>query len=257
MQILSRRTKNNPVLIGEPGTGKTTIVEGLAKRIVDEDVPENLKGKEVLALDLGSLVAGTSYRGDFEKRLKAVVKEIVDAEGRLIVFVDEMHLLVGAGGSEGQMDASNMIKPELARGKLHMIGATTLKEYQKYVEKDAALERRFQPVYVAEPSVEETISILRGIKDKYEVHHGVRIQDSAIIAAAQLSDRYITDRFLPDKAVDLIDEATSAIRIQIDSQPVEIDRLQRKLIHLEIERSDSKQQKKKLRNSTKRRKNSN
>ncbi len=243
MQILSRRTKNNPVLIGEPGTGKTTIVEGLAKRIVDEDVPENLKGKEVLALDLGSLVAGTSYRGEFEKRLKAVVKEIVDAEGRLIVFVDEMHLLVGAGGAEGQMDASNMIKPELARGKLHMVGATTLKEYQKYIEKDAALERRFQPVFVSEPSVEETISILRGIKEKYEVHHGVRIQDAAILAAANLSDRYITDRFLPDKAVDLIDEATSAIRMQIDSQPVEIDRLQRKIMQLEIEREALKKEK--------------
>lgn len=243
MQILSRRTKNNPVLIGEPGTGKTTIIEGLAKRIIDEDVPENLKGKEVLSLDLGALVAGTQYRGDFEKRLKAVIKEIVDAEGKLIVFVDEMHLLVGAGSAEGQMDASNMIKPELARGKLHMVGATTLKEYQKYVEKDAALERRFQPVYVAEPSVEETISILRGIKEKYEVHHGVRIQDAAILAAANLSDRYITDRFLPDKAVDLIDEATSALRMQIDSQPVEIDRLQRKIMQLEIEREALKKEK--------------
>ncbi|MDP2691742.1 MAG: ATP-dependent chaperone ClpB [bacterium] len=243
MQILSRRTKNNPVLIGEPGTGKTTIIEGLAKRIVDQDVPENLKNKEVLALDLGSMIAGAKYRGEFEDRLKAVIKEIVAAEGRYIVFVDEMHTIVGAGAAEGSMDASNLIKPELARGKLHMIGATTLKEYQKYVEKDAALERRFQPVFVSEPSVEETISILRGIKEKYEVHHGVRIQDAAIVAAAQLSDRYITDRFLPDKAVDLIDEATSALRMQIDSQPVEIDRLQRKLIQLEIEKEALKKEK--------------
>jgi len=242
MQILSRRTKNNPVLIGEPGTGKTTIVEGLAKRIVDQDVPETLKNKEVLSLDLGAMVAGAKYRGEFEDRLKAVIKEIVAAEGRIIVFVDEMHLIVGAGAAEGQMDASNLIKPELARGKLHMIGATTLKEYQKYVEKDAALERRFQPVYVSEPSVEETITILRGIKEKYEVHHGVRIQDSAIVAAATLSQRYITDRFLPDKAVDLIDEATSALRLQIDSQPVEIDRLQRKLIQLEIEKQALKKE---------------
>jgi ATP-dependent Clp protease ATP-binding subunit ClpB len=242
MQILSRRTKNNPVLIGEPGTGKTTIVEGLAKRIVDQDVPETLKNKEVLSLDLGAMVAGAKYRGEFEDRLKAVIKEIVAAEGRIIVFVDEMHLIVGAGAAEGQMDASNLIKPELARGKLHMIGATTLKEYQKYVEKDAALERRFQPVYVSEPSVEETITILRGIKEKYEVHHGVRIQDSAIVAAANLSQRYITDRFLPDKAVDLIDEATSALRLQIDSQPVEIDRLQRKLIQLEIEKQALKKE---------------
>jgi len=242
MQILSRRTKNNPVLIGEPGTGKTTIVEGLAKRIVDQDVPETLKNKEVLALDLGAMVAGAKYRGEFEDRLKAVIKEIIAAEGRIIVFVDEMHLIVGAGAAEGQMDASNLIKPELARGKLHMIGATTLKEYQKYVEKDAALERRFQPVYVSEPSVEETITILRGIKEKYEVHHGVRIQDSAIVAAATLSQRYITDRFLPDKAVDLIDEATSALRLQIDSQPVEIDRLQRKLIQLEIEKQALKKE---------------
>lgn len=244
MQILSRRTKNNPVLIGEPGTGKTTIIEGLAKRIVDQDVPENLKGKEVMALDLGALIAGTSYRGEFEKRLKAVIKEIVNAEGRVIVFVDELHLLIGTGASDGNnMDAANMIKPELARGKLHMVGATTLKEYQKYIEKDSALERRFQPVFVDEPSVEETISILRGIKDKYEVHHGVRIKDSAIVAAAQLSNRYITDRFLPDKAVDLIDEATSAIRMQIDSQPVEIDRLDRKIMQLEIEREALKQEK--------------
>ena len=242
MQILSRRTKNNPVLIGEPGTGKTTIVEGLAKRIIDQDVPESLKNKEVISLDLGSIVAGTKYRGEFEDRLKAIIKEIVAAEGRLIVFVDEMHLIVGAGAAEGSMDASNLIKPELAKGKLHMIGATTLKEYQKYVEKDAALERRFQPVYVSEPSVDETITILRGIKEKYEVHHGVRIKDSAIVAAATLSARYITDRFLPDKAVDLIDEATSALRLQIDSQPVAIDRLQRKLIQLEIEKAALKKE---------------
>jgi ATP-dependent Clp protease ATP-binding subunit ClpB len=242
MQILSRRTKNNPVLIGEPGTGKTTIVEGLAKRIIDQDVPESLKNKEVISLDLGSLVAGTKYRGEFEDRLKAVIKEILAAEGRLIVFVDEMHLIVGAGAAEGSMDASNLIKPELAKGKLHMIGATTLKEYQKHVEKDAALERRFQPVYVSEPSVEETITILRGIKEKYEVHHGVRIKDSAIVSAATLSARYITDRFLPDKAVDLIDEATSALRLQIDSQPVAIDRLQRKLIQLEIEKAALKKE---------------
>ncbi len=244
MQILSRRTKNNPVLIGEPGTGKTTIVEGLAKRIVAQDVPESLKNKEVMMLDIGSMVAGSKYRGEFEDRLKAVIKAIVDAEGKLIVFVDELHLIVGAGstGDGGMMDAGNLIKPELAKGKLHMIGATTLKEYQKYIEKDAALERRFQPVYVTEPSVEETIAILRGIKEKYEVHHGVRIQDSAIVAAANLSQRYITDRFLPDKAVDLIDEATSALRLQIDSQPVEIDRLQRKLIQLEIEKKALKKE---------------
>ncbi len=243
MQILSRRTKNNPVLIGEPGTGKTTIVEGLAKRIVAQDVPESLKNKEVIVLDIGSMVAGSKYRGEFEDRLKAVIKAIVDAEGKLIVFVDELHLIVGAGSTgEGMMDAGNLIKPELARGKLHMIGATTLKEYQRYIEKDAALERRFQPVYVTEPSVEETIAILRGIKEKYEVHHGVRIQDSAIVAAANLSQRYITDRFLPDKAVDLIDEATSALRLQIDSQPVEIDRLQRKLIQLEIEKNALKKE---------------
>ncbi|MDF2379088.1 MAG: ATP-dependent chaperone ClpB [Candidatus Gracilibacteria bacterium] len=243
MQILSRRTKNNPVLIGEPGVGKTTIVEGLARRIVDNDVPENLRGKELLTLDLGALVAGAKYRGEFEDRLKAVIKELVAAEGRIIVFVDEVHMLVGAGaGGDGQMDAANLIKPELARGMLHMIGATTLKEYQKYIEKDAALERRFQQVYVGEPSEEETISILRGIKDKYEVHHGVRIQDSAIVAAAKLSSRYITDRFLPDKAVDLIDEATAAVRMQIDSSPVEIDRLQRKLIQLEIEKEALKKE---------------
>lgn len=243
MQILSRRTKNNPVLIGEPGVGKTTIVEGLARRIVDNDVPENLRGKELLTLDLGALVAGAKYRGEFEDRLKAVIKELVAAEGRIIVFVDEVHMLVGAGaGGDGQMDAANLIKPELARGMLHMIGATTLKEYQKYIEKDAALERRFQQVYVGEPSEEETISILRGIKDKYEVHHGVRIQDSAIVAAAKLSNRYITDRFLPDKAVDLIDEATAAVRMQIDSSPVEIDRLQRKVIQLEIEKEALKKE---------------
>ena len=236
VQVLSRRTKNNPVLIGEAGVGKTAIVEGLAQRIVAGDVPESLKDKEILSLDLGSLVAGTKFRGDFEDRLKAVIKEISQEQGRIILFVDEMHTIVGAGGAEGAIDASNMLKPALARGELRTIGATTLKEYQKYIEKDAAFERRFQPVFVSEPTVDDTFAILRGIKEKYEIHHGVRITDAAIVSAAHLSHRYISDRFLPDKAIDCIDEATSAIRLQIDSQPVELDRLKRTILKLEIEK---------------------
>ena len=236
IQVLSRRTKNNPVLIGEAGVGKTAIVEGLAQRIVAGDIPDSLKEKEVLALDIGALVAGTKFRGDFEDRLKAVMKEITQSAGKIILFIDELHTIVGAGGAEGAIDASNLLKPALARGELRAIGATTLKEYQKYIERDAAFERRFQPIVVAEPTVDDTIAVLRGIKEKYEVHHGVRITDSAIVAAAQLSSRYISDRFLPDKAIDLIDEATSAIRLQIDSQPVELDQLKRKLLKLEIEK---------------------
>ena len=243
IQVLSRRTKNNPVLIGEPGVGKTAIVEGLAQRIVEGDVPETLKEKRVVALDMGSLIAGAKYRGEFEDRLKAVIKEITDSEGQIILFIDEMHTLVGAGAAEGAVDASNMLKPPLARGELRCIGATTINEYRKYIEKDAALERRFQPIVVEEPSVEDTISILRGLKEKYEVHHGVRIKDSAIVAAATLSHRYITDRFLPDKAIDLIDEATSKLRIEIDSMPDEIDELQRKITQLEIEREALKKEK--------------
>lgn len=235
IQVLSRRTKNNPVLIGEPGVGKTAIVEGLAARIADGDVPEGLKHKRLISLDIGSMLAGAKYRGEFEERLKAVLKEITDAEGEVITFVDEIHTIVGAGGAEGAMDAGNMIKPMLARGELRMIGATTLDEYRKYVEKDPALERRFQQVYVGEPSVEDTIGILRGLKEKYEVHHGVRIQDSALISAAVLSDRYITSRFLPDKAIDLMDEAASKLRIEIDSLPTEIDVVQRRILQLEIE----------------------
>ena len=236
MQILSRRTKNNPVLIGEPGVGKTAIVEGLAQRIVSGDVPDVLKTKRLVALDLAALVAGAKYRGEFEDRLKAVLKEITQAEGQIIMFIDELHTLVGAGAAEGAMDASNMLKPALARGELRAIGATTLNEYKKYIEKDPALERRFQPVLVSEPTVEDTISILRGLKERYEVHHGVRIKDAAIIAAATLSNRYISDRFLPDKAIDLIDEAAASLRMQIDSLPVEIDEIERRIMQLEIER---------------------
>lgn len=236
IQILSRRTKNNPVLIGEPGVGKTAIVEGLAQRIVSGDVPETLKNKRLVSLDLGAMLAGAKYRGEFEDRLKAVLKEIEKAEGQIILFIDELHTLVGAGASEGAIDASNMLKPALARGTLRAVGATTLNEYQKYIEKDKALERRFQQVYVGEPSVEDTIAILRGLKERYEVHHGVRIKDAAIVAAATLSNRYITDRFLPDKAIDLIDEAASRIRIEIDSLPQEIDVLEREILQLEIER---------------------
>jgi ATP-dependent Clp protease ATP-binding subunit ClpB len=236
IQVLSRRTKNNPVLIGEPGVGKTAIVEGLAQRIVSGDVPETLKGKRLVALDLGAMLAGAKYRGEFEDRLKAVLKEIEAANGQIILFIDELHTLVGAGASEGAIDASNMLKPALARGLLRCVGATTLAEYQKYIEKDKALERRFQQVYVGEPSVEDTIAILRGLKERYEVHHGVRIKDSAIVAAATLSNRYITDRFLPDKAIDLIDEAASRLRIEIDSLPQEIDELEREILQLEIER---------------------
>src|SRR5712664_3526841 len=243
IQVLSRRTKNNPVLIGDPGVGKTAIVEGLARRITDGDVPEGLKNKRLIALDLGAMVAGAKYRGEFEERLKAVLKEIAAAQGELILFIDELHTLVGAGKAEGAMDAGNMLKPALARGELHCIGATTLDEYRKYVEKDAALERRFQKVLVGEPSVEATIAILRGLQERYEVHHGVEITDPAIVAAAELSQRYITDRFLPDKAIDLIDEAAARIKMEIDSKPESMDRLDRRLIQLRIEREAVKKEK--------------
>ncbi len=243
IQVLSRRTKNNPILIGEPGVGKTAIAEGLAQRIVNGDIPATLQGKQVIALDLGALIAGAKYRGEFEDRLKAVLKEVESRAGEIILFIDEIHTLVGAGAAEGSMDASNMLKPALARGELHCVGATTLDEYRKYIEKDAALERRFQPVLVQEPSEEDTIAILRGIKEKYEVHHGVRIQDAATVAAVVLSSRYITDRFLPDKAIDLIDEAASSLRIEIDSMPTEIDELERKKIKMEIEQEALKKEK--------------
>ncbi len=242
IQVLSRRTKNNPVLIGEPGVGKTAIVEGLALRIVNGDVPESLKDKRLLALDLGALVAGAKYRGEFEERLKAVLQEIISAEGSIILFIDEMHTLVGAGKADGAMDASNLLKPALARGELHCIGATTLDEYRKHVEKDAALARRFQPVYVGEPTVEDTISILRGLKEKYELHHGVRILDSALVAAATLSNRYISDRFLPDKAIDLVDEAAARLRMQVDSKPEELDEIDRRVIQLRIEQEALKKE---------------
>lgn len=237
LQVLSRRTKNNPVIIGEPGVGKTAIVEGIAQRIVAGDVPDGLKDKSIVVLDMGTLIAGTSFRGQFEERLKAIIKEVVDSDGQIILFIDEIHTLIGAGAtSGGNMDAANILKPALARGELHCIGATTLDEYQKYIEKDAALERRFQKVYIDQPSVEDAISILRGLKEKYEVHHGVRITDSAIVAAAELSHRYISDRFLPDKAIDLIDEAASKLRIEIDSMPEELDNIERKIRQLEIEK---------------------
>ncbi len=233
--MLSRRTKNNPVLIGEPGVGKTAIVEGLAQRIVNGDVPESLKDKKLMSLDMGALIAGAKYRGEFEERLKAVLQEVTGAEGGIVLFIDEMHTLIGAGKADGAMDASNLLKPALARGELHCIGATTLDEYRKHVEKDAALARRFQPVFVAEPTVEDTISILRGLKDKYEQHHGVRITDSALVAATTLSNRYITDRFLPDKAIDLVDEAAARLKMQVDSKPEELDSIDREIVRLRIE----------------------
>ncbi|MDH5599346.1 MAG: AAA family ATPase, partial [Cyclobacteriaceae bacterium] len=250
LQILNRRTKNNPILLGEPGVGKTAIVEGMAQRIVNGDVPENLKSKTIISLDMGLLVAGAKYKGEFEERLKAVIKEVTDSEGEIILFIDEIHTLIGAGGGgEGAMDAANLLKPALARGELHAIGATTLKEYQKYVEKDKALERRFQAVMVDEPDTQDAISILRGIKDKYEIHHGVRIKDDAVIAAVELSHRYISDRFLPDKAIDLMDEAASRLRLETDSLPEELDELQRKIMQLEIEREAIRREKNKEKES--------
>lgn len=242
LQILSRRTKNNPVLIGEPGVGKTAIAEGIAQRIISGDDPENLKSKQIHALDIAQLIAGTKFRGEFEERLKAIVREVQDSNGEIILFIDEIHTLVGAGGAEGAVDAANILKPALARGELRCIGATTLDEYRKYIEKDAALERRFQTVFVAEPSVEDTVSILRGLKEKYEIHHGVRITDSAIVAAAELSNRYISDRFLPDKAIDLIDEASSKLRLEIDSVPEALDKINREIRRLEIEREALKRE---------------
>ena len=242
LQVLSRRTKNNPVLIGEPGVGKTAIVEGIAQRIVSQDVPESLQSKTIYSLDMGSMVAGTQYRGQFEERMKAVIKEVSQADGEIVLFIDELHTLIGAGATQGAMDAANILKPALARGDLRAIGATTLDEYRKHIEKDAALERRFQKVYVAEPTVDDAISILRGLKERYEVHHGVRITDAAIVAAAQLSDRYITDRFLPDKAIDLVDEAAAKLRIEIDSMPEELDTLERRIRQLEIEREALKRE---------------
>ena len=247
MQVLSRRTKNNPCLIGEPGVGKTAIVEGLAQRIASGDVPELLKGKQVLMLDLGSLIAGTKFRGEFEDRLKAFMKEVKNAQGQIILFIDEIHTIVGAGAAEGAIDASNLLKPALARGELHAIGATTVREYQKYIEKDPALERRFQPIMVEEPTIEDSISILRGLKEKYEIHHGMRISDEAIVEAVNLSARYITDRFLPDKAVDLIDEAAAARRLESESLPKEIDRARREITRLEIEKQALSQEGKKTR----------
>jgi ATP-dependent Clp protease ATP-binding subunit ClpB len=243
MQVLSRRTKNNPVLIGDPGVGKTAIVEGLARRIISGDVPEGLKGKRLIAMDIGAMLAGAKYRGEFEDRLKAFLKEVIASEGNIILFIDELHTVVGAGKAEGApVDAANMLKPSLARGELHTVGATTLDEYRKYIEKDPALERRFQPILVGEPSVEDTIAILRGLKERYEVHHGVRIQDSALVSAAVLSHRYIADRFLPDKAIDLIDEAASRLRIELDSMPTEIDQIERRIMQLEIERTALKKE---------------
>ncbi|MCL4163150.1 UNVERIFIED_CONTAM: hypothetical protein GTU68_058064, partial [Idotea baltica] len=245
IQILSRRTKNNPILVGEPGVGKTAIAEGLAFRVIQGDVPENLKSKTLYSLDMGALIAGAKFRGEFEERLKAVVKEVVDAEGSIVLFIDEIHTLVGAGKGDGAMDAANILKPALARGELRAIGATTLDEYQKYIEKDKALARRFQSVVVSEPNVEDTVSILRGLKERYEVHHGVRITDGAIVAAAELSHRYISDRFLPDKAIDLIDESAAKLRLEMDSMPEELDEIERKVRHLEIEREALKREKEK------------